>query len=91
MRTDRWYHIAVVFGPRVKIYVDGILRTSDSDANGLNQPRVGKTSPLQFGRLNGKSFVGFIDDLRIYDRALNENDMKALAELRDPISGSTGR
>jgi hypothetical protein len=91
LRTDRWYHIAVVFGPRVKIYVDGILRTSDSDANGLNQPRVGKTSPLQFGRLNGKSFVGFIDDLRIYDRALNENDMKALAELRDPISGSTGR
>ena len=84
LHENRWYHVAVVLdlttSQRVKIYVDGILR---SDGNReLTSPRTDTGNPLEIGKNNAGFFEGFIDDVRIYNRALDRIEMKALAELR---------
>ena len=93
LNKDQWYHVAVVLdlsgSQTVKIYVDGILRTNDGVE--LTSVRHDVGHPLQIGRYGGGGFFkGLIDDVRIYDRALDIYDMKALADYRDPSSGLVG-
>ena len=70
--SDRWYHIAGTNdGSNLKIYVDGILKNTAA-APGLSgvsyEARIGcdLTAPTYY--------VGLIDDVRIYNRALAEDE-----------------
>ena len=80
-----WHHVAVVAEDdgspninEVKLYVDGLpdapsVNTADLVINTLAGPDV------TIGQYNGAGFLeGTIDDVRIYDRPLNDEEIAAL-------------
>ncbi len=75
LNTGQWYHVAATWdGSTVKIYVDGVL---DKDPPALRGGTVGTdTRPLYIGgRAGADLFDGVIDDVHIYNRALDVNDI----------------
>lgn len=85
--ADAWYHLAVVVGGiganAIKAYINGSLvkqgnRTGDPTPN---------TAVLRFGTdadAAGDPFDGTMDEIRIYDRALTEDKIAAIASgLKD--------
>jgi hypothetical protein len=80
--TDgRWHHVGFVWDGSFRyLYVDGaeVKRDATTQA-GL----ISATGPLYFGAANtltaGTFFDGLIDDIRIYNRALNSEEAAALA------------
>jgi hypothetical protein len=83
LNDDAWHHVAVVVTepspPRldgqVKLYKDGELaEIDDIGLLDLVPIETGNTLDVSIGR----KFKGLMDDLRIYDRALSEDEVKAL-------------
>ena len=80
---DKWYHVAAVItggdppdlDTYTKIYLDGDSTTID-DIGRLNLWPI-ETGSEQDVRI-GAGFQGALDDIRIYDRALSEEEIKAL-------------
>ena len=76
-----WYHTAMVWdGSTKSLYIDGALAATASNV----QVAFGSGMPLSFGAdidYGGQSseFVGVLDDLRIYGRALGSAELAALA------------
>ena len=81
MYENQWYHVAVVIesgdgeSRKWKLYVDGILRNKTELAIERDQTK----HPLEIGG----GFSGLIDDVRIYDRALDKFDIRTLANFRE--------
>ena len=91
LESDVWYHFVVVFDgnapetERGKMYVNGTLEgmfshpdraIGDSDAS------------LWIGTLNGgyaQTWLGLIDELRVFDRALSEDDILQLIAGPTPV------
>lgn len=79
LTEGNWYHVVgVVDGAKIKIYLDGALEAA-TDAG----PSWGGGScfVLSFVKSFGpthESYRGSVDELRIYDRALSEEDVKRL-------------
>lgn len=92
---NKWHHVAVVVQPAelpnlqndVTLYLDGT--PAEIDDIGLLD-----LLPIETGNdLNvriGRQFQGLIDDVRIYDRALSEDQIEALFKLQtsSPLSTS---
>ena len=74
--TD-WHHLVVTVDANntVRLYRDGVLRNTDENSN-IN---IG-TSSLQ-NYILGAGFVGHLDDLRVYGKALNPNEISVLYNL----------
>ncbi len=75
----RWHHVAgVLDGTRSSIFVDGVLdaTVSSSPKISVNDHAVLIGANAQVG---GRLFHGRIDDVRIYDRALSSEELRALA------------
>ncbi len=75
-KGDKWYHIAATFdGTSIRLFVNGI-HEAVAIQNGKHYPSQG----LYIGtRSDGDHvFVGSLDDIRIYDRALSQPEMAAL-------------
>lgn len=80
---DQWHHVGLVYdfeGFRRHLYVDGAQVAQDTDAVG----GVGSSGGLYFGAEKtlgaGTFFSGLIDDVRIYNKALSEEEIAALAQ-----------
>ena len=93
VNDGQWHHVAVtvqasatISYPDVILYVDGIddtRATTDSDAFNLTagqDVRIG-SRPSNDDRF----FIGSIDDVRIYDRALTEEEIAWLAGRTKPF------
>ncbi|MEN6307901.1 MAG: glycoside hydrolase family 88 protein [Anaerohalosphaeraceae bacterium] len=81
---NQWHHLMGVYdGSTVRLYVDGQL-----DAWGTAGPVKLTTDPVyigsRVGRTTDRNWVGWIDDVRIYDTALMEANLLYLAE-QEPI------
>jgi len=79
LNTDQWYHIAATWdGVAVRIYVDGVVDNDPSDSRG---DAIGTdTRPFYLGGRSGADlFDGTLDDIRLYNRALSEAEIKSLA------------
>jgi len=69
-QLNRWYHVAAVYnGTHIKLYVDGVLRSTTTASGTLNNP-----SPLKIGSGDGGVvppyfFNGTIDEVRIMNIA----------------------
>jgi len=84
LSTVQWYHVAAAWdGSAVRIYVNGIL---DNDPPESRAGTIGTDMrPLYIGGRDGADFFdGIIDDVRIYNRALDPN------EIYPPIDGLAG-
>jgi hypothetical protein len=70
-----WAHVAGVFtGTQLRLYVNGVL-ASTAAATGMLQP---STRPVAVGNHpSWNAFEGLIDDLQLYDAALERNDIFA--------------
>ncbi|GAI31619.1 unnamed protein product, partial [marine sediment metagenome] len=83
INADQWYHIAGTNdGSSLKLYVNGVLKSSVS-STGMTGV-TGKDNKAQIGRdiSSTLSYTGLIDDVRIYERAVSEDEFQYIA---DPI------
>jgi hypothetical protein len=93
VNDGRWHHVAVtvqasatISYPDVILYVDGIddtRATTDPDAFNLTADqdvRIGSRAAS-----NDRFFMGLIDDVRIYDRALTPEEIAWLAGRAEPF------
>ena len=87
LKTRRWYHVAGAWdGNNVRIYVDGVLDNYPPDT------RTGKiwidSRPLYLGGRPGEDyFDGIIDNVRIYNRALEPCEIAQLVGTRAGLVG----
>jgi hypothetical protein len=75
--TGQFVHLVVTYnGSRIDTFLDGVGQLS---ANSIPAPLL-NDGPVRIGGGNFGFFVGLIDDVRIYDRALSGDEVKALAD-----------
>ena len=90
VRDDTWHHVAAVLEEgdtdvsHVKFYVDGVEETSYSAV--LPEPvNTSDAANVKIGAFldtgGNKYFTGGIDDVHIYDYALDESEIASLARL----------
>jgi len=78
VKTDKWYNIVGAFdGSKVKIYVDG----EEMGAAEYKGKIVAGVGPITIGDNNegiapDYRFVGVIDEVAVYNRALSQNEIK---------------
>jgi len=74
----QWVHLAVVFRrPTITTYVNG---RQVGQTAGWDYP-VGQSGDLSFGTWNGETcHAGLLDDIRIYGRALDPDEITAVAQ-----------
>ena len=84
-----WHHVAVVAGNGYTLYVDGnrdgwaaLQRVPDPKGSVLKIGRVSTDFPEE-----ARGYCGAIDDVRVYDRALDAGQVRALAEGKGPSGG----
>lgn len=95
MTVNKWHHIAVTHdGKEMKLYIDTKL-TDTKDASGLTFPEVPKNqSAFRFTvghyptTWHAYAFTGMLDDLFVFARALNEEEIGNLS-LFGTADGST--
>jgi hypothetical protein len=81
LNTSKWTHVALVQdGADLFIYVDGVLANSASDADipNISNPLNAIVGAADSGSYTYNYFDGLIDDVRIYDNALSESDIRAI-------------
>ncbi|MBG31107.1 MAG: hypothetical protein CMI31_14080 [Opitutae bacterium] len=88
--AKQWQHIFVTYNGSgsaagTQIYINGERQQKNVEADGLNASIVTK-KPLRLGRRFNSSFANGveIDDVRFYDRELNDAEVKVLSGS-DPI------
>src|SRR4030043_1881844 len=95
LSAGQWYHLAVSFGGgHIKFYIDGVLvKDWDNVPNANIVDISADPHNLVFGQAKPTSeyadetdpdfFKGKMDDIRIYNRVLNDDEVVALFELPD--------
>jgi len=85
IKTDNWYHIVGTYDNEVlKIYINGVLENSENISGQLAY----NTTNLTIGKhnvTNSHYFDGIIDEVQIYDRSLNENEIWSHYSRMPPI------
>jgi hypothetical protein len=80
-----WYHVAVTWGSAgMKIYINGALENSNPDTRmpapfGSNF-RIGQNTAFKANGQGG-TWDGLIDEVRVYDRAINDTEVRALYQV----------
>ena len=77
---DKWYHIVGVYnGVDARVYVDGVLGDTVVDLTGMTRS---STFDINIGANSDSnlSWDGQIDEVRIYNRALNPTEVRRLYE-----------
>jgi len=92
LQANTWYHVAGVYDAQaqtMKVYLNGVLD---------NGPTVGSVASSQMDRpinvnigrkpgANGYEFIGKIDEVRIYNRALTQAEIQA--DMNSAATGGT--
>lgn len=82
--TDRWYHVTLTYdgsssASGLSVYLDGKLLDTEISKDCLTSS-IGTEVSLRIGRrFQGGFFQGVIDDVRLFDRALNAPEVARLA------------
>ncbi|WP_123912660.1 immunoglobulin-like domain-containing protein [Hanstruepera neustonica] len=92
--NDRWYHIAVTYdGANYKLYIDGVFINSTSDTNEPIDNTVDCIAGAMDQTLNApflpeNYFDGGLDELRIWDVALTEDQIRKM--MNQEIEDNSG-
>lgn len=78
--TDNdWHHVVGVYdGANVKVYVDGSLGTSASLTGSVSGSLLNFVIGSRSGGVQPVFWKGLIDDVRVYNRALSDREVKVL-------------
>jgi xylan 1,4-beta-xylosidase len=80
--ANKWHYIVLTFdGVVEKVYVDGVL---DNSQNMLLSSAIDKAKIIIGGSDIGENFSGFMASLRLYDYALNQEDLLQLMKQTKP-------
>lgn len=86
LADGKWHHVAAVYnGLRVLLYADGVLKNSFVPSGPLGS----NASPILLGKdpANAASpFVGFLDDVLLYNRALSDEEIRSTVLAGNPGS-----
>jgi hypothetical protein len=75
---DQWHFIVATYdGSKMKLYIDGIKDPSEKERKG---PLDVNTNSVLIGKPQ-YAFNGLIDEVRIYSRALSEEEIKELFQM----------
>jgi len=78
-QTGQWYHLAWTYdGTDLKLYVNGVEETNVVQNTGSGSIYDSNTSFRIGGRSDGFFMNGSADEVRIYNRALNTDEIKAM-------------
>ncbi|MFB3107146.1 MAG: LamG domain-containing protein, partial [Pseudomonadales bacterium] len=78
--ANTWYHIVGVYnGTNKYLYINGAEDNSQLDSGNLNSSGSSILISQAVAAANEGPFDGLIDDVRIYDRALSQTEITALA------------
>jgi len=88
---DQWHHIAGVYdGSRISVYVDGkedtFLETTGSIGTNDWDVYIGANDEDVSGSTGYRYCDGLLDDARVYDRALSDEEIKELAGLNPALA-----
>jgi hypothetical protein len=91
LTANTWTHLAATYdGGAIRLYVNGTLVSTTAQTGTIKI----SPNPLQIGgnTISGQYFKGLIDEIRIYNRALNQtqirSDMNAVGDITSPtVSG----
>lgn len=83
---NQWYHAAVVYlGSSMEFYINGAKVGEDAEPDTYGPGDPNRNAPLRIGgqHPDGEmlNFDGWIDELRLYDRALTKHEIEALSKL----------
>ncbi|MET0385562.1 MAG: LamG domain-containing protein, partial [Polyangiales bacterium] len=86
IEADRWYHVTGVYDASARelhVYLDG--ERDDGEIVGrVDSEQLNSEKHVTIGQRTGTSeyaFNGYIDDVRLYDRALSEPEVRADVEV----------
>ncbi|GAA4315460.1 hypothetical protein GCM10023164_11590 [Christiangramia aestuarii] len=90
VKTDRWYHIAVIYNGTARLYVDGLDVGNKTGANPSST-----SAPFILGALYDSStpntptnyYSGWIEELRIWNKALTKEQLRFMMNQRIKLSG----
>jgi hypothetical protein len=84
METDSWHHVAVTFdGETIKVYADG-ENVSEIPQPGPTVDSTGFDLHIGNGAAFDRAFHGIHDEVRIWNRALDEDEINEAMELGTP-------
>lgn len=89
-RRDTWYHLAGVFnGKKQRFFVNGELEETIDRGGGIgtsSQPLIigSQTIPRSWG------WQGDLDDVRVYNRALSDMEIRQLSMRASPVLSAAG-
>ncbi len=92
---SQWYHVLVTYEPvaKARLYVNGALADTYTD---IDSPWIDRSTPVlighsYFSQYLNYFFEGTIDEVRIYDRALSEDEILDLywSMFPDPQDDTT--
>jgi hypothetical protein len=76
---NQWHHIVITYnGEVLYLYRDGILQSGSST--------VEFDGTMMGGGTFGNNFKGYIDDIRMYNRALSNNEINILHQLEGDVN-----
>jgi gliding motility-associated-like protein len=86
VQLNQWYSVVITFdGTTSKIYVNCVLRGSTANSSSFTN-----VNDLFIGHLNNAQFPywlnGDLDEIRIYDRALNQDEVNTLGGCITPVA-----
>jgi outer membrane protein assembly factor BamB len=89
--ANEWYHVAITYDASLpsgngKIYVNGVFESQDDETRPIAINTLSlciNNDPFELWHPQVKFFPGVIDDVRIYNRALNEEEIRGLAQTLD--------
>jgi hypothetical protein len=82
--VNTWTHLAVTYdGSSVRVYMNGVLVRTKSQSGTIST----STGVLRIGgnSISAQYFSGVIDEVRIYNRALNQTEIQS--DMTAPVSG----
>jgi hypothetical protein len=89
LSDGQWYHAAVTYdGSDIRLYLDGSEKGSFSESS---MSASSTSTNIQIGRQGAglRCFDGLLDDVRIYHRALTEDEIQAIYDQSEYCCGLT--
>lgn len=91
--TDQWYHVCVVHDASLsspyQLYLDGTQEASGSLSDPDSKSSYNSISGQSQGGLDRYYWDGYIDEVRLYDRALSGSEVTTLAQGDSPTGSIT--
>jgi hypothetical protein len=88
LKANKWQHVAFVYNgtkstntTKVRIYIDGVVQSMSSSGTIATSAAAG-TASVKIGKFGGslnRFYLGKIENVRIYNRSLSDDEIKQLS------------